>query len=271
VDVASIDWLFPRGLDHHSMFAGVPVADKVMAKVARHLAGLGLLPDAPRPLPHPPERVQAEVAVVGGGAAGLAAARALAVADIRPLILEQEDRLGGRLVLEAPEEHGEVDATSAPIGADVRLGTSVLGLYDDDLGRVLVAVQHAPDGPRILLVKSRAVLFALGGHASVLAFENNDIPGVFSGRAASDLLLRRRILVGDAPAMVGRLAAGGAPSGPSSARGARPALVLTRAPSWAVGRGPPGSAPRPRAHLGARLSFRAARRGGAAWIAMRWW
>jgi sarcosine oxidase subunit alpha len=52
VDVfASIDWLFPRGLDHHSMFAGVPVADKVMAKVARHLAGLGLLPDTPLPFP----------------------------------------------------------------------------------------------------------------------------------------------------------------------------------------------------------------------------
>ncbi|MGQ0505743.1 MAG: (2Fe-2S)-binding protein, partial [Myxococcaceae bacterium] len=35
VDVfASIDWVFPRGMDHHEMFAGVPVAEQVMAKVA---------------------------------------------------------------------------------------------------------------------------------------------------------------------------------------------------------------------------------------------
>src|SRR5262245_6053802 len=40
VDVFStIDLFFPRGLDHHEMFAGVPVAEKVMAKVARQLAG----------------------------------------------------------------------------------------------------------------------------------------------------------------------------------------------------------------------------------------
>src|SRR5262249_17960768 len=97
VDVfASIDWPFPRGLDHRSMFAGVPVGEKVMAAVARHLAGLGLLPDAVPPAPRPPERLEAEVTIVGGGAAGLAAARALAAAGIGALVLEGEDRLGGR-------------------------------------------------------------------------------------------------------------------------------------------------------------------------------
>src|SRR5215472_15669898 len=115
VDVfASIDWLFPRGLDHHSMFAGVPVAEKVMATVARQLAGLGLLPDAVPPAPRPAEHLEAEVTIVGGGAAGLAAARALAASGVAPLILEGEDRLGGRLVLEAPEEHGEARATTPP-------------------------------------------------------------------------------------------------------------------------------------------------------------
>jgi sarcosine oxidase, subunit alpha len=194
--------------------------------VAVPLTGLGLLPDVVEPAPRPPERLDAEVTVVGGGTAGLAAARALSAAGIPVLILEAEDRLGGRLVLEAPEEHGEARATSAPSDAKVRLRTGALALYDDELGRVLVAVEHGPEAPRLMLIKSRSVLFALGGHAGVLPFENNDIPGVFSGRAASDLLLRRRLLVGDAPALIGHGSQLTALQRMFEQEGARPVLVL---------------------------------------------
>ena len=203
VDVfSSIDWLFPKGMDHHSMFAGVPVAEKVMATVARHLAGLGKLPDAAPPPPPPAERLSVDVAVVGAGAAGLAAAEVLAASGLSPLLLEQEDRVGGRWVLGAPED-GSTDAPAVPGGVQLRLETSVLGLYDDELGRVLLAVQRDAEGPRVVLVQARAILFALGGYAPTVPFENNDIPGVFSGRAASDLLLRRRLLIGDAPVILG--------------------------------------------------------------------
>src|SRR5215813_4112504 len=182
VDVfSSIDWLFPKGMDHHSMFAGVPVAEKVMATVARHLAGLGLLPDSAPPPVRPAEQLSVDVVVVGAGAAGLAAAEVLAAAGRPPLLLEQEDRVGGRLVLDAPEE-AAADPVVPP-GIQLRLSTSVVGYYDDELGRVLVAIQRDPEGPRVLLVQARTILFALGGHASTLPFLNNDIPGVFSGRA----------------------------------------------------------------------------------------
>jgi sarcosine oxidase subunit alpha len=212
-------------MDHHSMFAGVPVAEKVMATVARHLAGLGLLPDKAPPEPRPPERLSVDVVVVGAGAAGLAAAEALAAGGASPLLLEQEDRVGGRRVLDAPED-GAAKIPPVPGRVQLRLDTSVLGFYDDELGRLLLAVQRDPEGARVLLVQARDILFAVGGHASTLPFENNDIPGVFSGRAAADLLLRRRLLVGDAPALVG--------SGPQllplarmfQVEGATPALVL---------------------------------------------
>ncbi len=203
VDVfSSIDWLFSKGMDHHSMFAGVPVAEKVMATVARHLAGLGLLPDAAPHPPPPAERLSVEVAVVGAGASGLAAAEVLAANGLSPLLLEQEDRVGGRWMLGAPED-GTTAVPGVAQGMQLRLDTSVLGLYDDELGRVLLAVQHDAEGPRVLLVQARDILFALGGHASLVPFENNDIPGVFSGRAASDLLRRRRLLIGDAPVILG--------------------------------------------------------------------
>ncbi|HET9155300.1 MAG TPA: 2Fe-2S iron-sulfur cluster-binding protein [Myxococcaceae bacterium] len=242
VDVfGSIDWLFPKGMDHHSMFAGVPVAEKVMATVARHLAGLGLLPDSAPPLPRPAEQLSVDVAVVGAGAAGLAAIEVLVASGITPLVLEQEDRIGGRRVLDAPE-NGTSGAPPTIAGAQVRLGTSVLGLYDDELGRVLLAVQRDPEGARVLLIQARSILFAMGGHASMLPFENNDIPGVFSGRAAADLLRRRRLLVGDAPAVIGEGPQLGALARLFRAEGAAPRLVLhtgTGAPPEATVQGAP--------------------------------
>ena len=159
VDVfRSIDWLFPRGLDHHAMFAGVPVAEKVMAKVARQLAGLGLLPEKPAPLRLPAEREEVPVAIVGGGPAGRGAAEALTEAKVTHRLLAR------------PE-------------------ASAIGFFDEGGQRFLAAAST----DRIVLVFARAFLFAHGGTAPLPPFEGNDLPGVFSARAARTLLRWGRV------------------------------------------------------------------------------
>ncbi len=236
VDVfSSIDWLFPGGLDHHAMFAGVRVARRVMVKVARHLAGLGLLPDQPAGERPPAEVLETDVAIAGGGAAGLAAAQVLSAQGVRFVLLEREEALGGRWRLGAPEPGAPASLQLVPGAGTVHLGTTVLGLYNGPRGRFLAAVAVRQGVPRLLLVRAARFLLALGGHASLLPFLENDLPGVFSGRAVSDLVRRRGVLPAESPAVVGH-----GPELPALAKllteaGAAPALVLDTGPNPAPG------------------------------------
>ncbi|MBZ4376953.1 2Fe-2S iron-sulfur cluster-binding protein [Corallococcus sp. AS-1-6] len=199
----TIDWFFPKRLDHHEMFAGVPVAEDVMARVARQLAGLGLLPKEAGPAPLPPRTSHTSVAVVGGGAAGLEAARVLAGQGVPFLLFERDANLGGRLAHGAPEDGAPFvpEATAFPQGSVVRDAT-VIGLYDDEHGRYLAVAAREAANLRLLKVYAKRFLLTVGGHPPTLPFENNDLPGVLAGRAAS-LLLRKHDVAPQVAALVG--------------------------------------------------------------------
>ena len=199
----TIDWFFPKRLDHHEMFAGVPVAEDVMARVARQLAGLGLLPKEAGPQPLPPRTFHTSVAVVGGGAAGLAAARVLAGQGVPFLLFERDANLGGRLVHGAPEDNAPFvpEATAFPQGSVVKNAT-VIGLYDDEHGRYLAVAAQEAGNLRLLKVYAKRFLLTVGGHPPTLPFENNDLPGVIAGRAAS-LLLRKHDVAPQVATLVG--------------------------------------------------------------------
>ncbi len=198
---AATDWLFPHGLDHHEMFAGVPIAQPVMQKVARHLAGLGLLPDEPAPPRASAEVLRPRVAIVGSGPAGLAAATELRARNVPFLLRERERHVGGRLATGALAGNEPIFPELPP--ELVRTNTAVIGLYDDSQGRFLAAVSGAPESPRLLKVYPERFLFATGGHPQLVPFANNDLPGIYAARAASLLLRRHRLLVGDDVVCVG--------------------------------------------------------------------
>lgn len=196
---AATDWLFPHGLDHHQMFAGVPVAEKVLTRVARHLAGLGTLPERPAPEREPAEILRSRVAVVGAGAAGLFAALALAEKKLPFVLVEREDHLGGRLA-HAPLLGNEPPIPESARLPGLRLGSTAIGLFDDEQGRFLGLVE----GARLLKLYADRFLFAPGGHPRNMVFENNDTPGVLAGRAISRLVRRHGVLPGERFALVGR-------------------------------------------------------------------
>jgi monoamine oxidase len=73
-----------------------------------------------------PERREADVAVVGGGLAGLMAARVVAQAGLEPIVLEARERIGGRLQDE-PIGDGEI----------VEMGGQYIGPRDQRLRALL--------------------------------------------------------------------------------------------------------------------------------------
>lgn len=147
--------------------------------------------------------MKTRVAIAGGGASGLSAALSLKQKSIPFLLLEQNPFLGGRLVTGAPTENDPaVPALDAP-AASVRLNTTLIGLYEDENGRFLAAVSQEPEGARMIKVYAERFLICTGGHPQLPPFENNDLPGIYDGRAASLLIRRHRVGIGEKIAMLG--------------------------------------------------------------------
>jgi sarcosine oxidase subunit alpha len=159
----AIDWAYPGGLNHHEMFAGVPVAETVMAKVARQLAGFGELPDANKSIAKATVQTTS-VCVLGMGRAG-AAARA-------------------RLV-----ERG-VDAAGIDRTTEAGSGREAVGVYRDGSGLAVVA--RGEGG--LSVVRPRALLVCTGSRDQTLCFAGNDRPGVFTAWAMLQLIERHRVL-----------------------------------------------------------------------------
>ena len=196
--LAASDFLFPQGVDHHKLMAGVPGMGSLLGSFARRVAGLGRLPDGALPA-RPAERLELPLLIVGGGRAGLEAA-----ARFGPLATLVDDGavLGGAVCALEPKRAEALARRARERGARLLERTSVLSLSrepDDGTERV-TALLVGPE--RTWVVRSSAVLLATGRHDAVPAFPNNDLPGIFSARAAL-LAWHSDVLIGSRIALVG--------------------------------------------------------------------
>jgi sarcosine oxidase subunit alpha len=194
--LGAVDFLFSRGLDHHTLMTGSSVLNKLANKVVRQLSGLGKLPStAATELPDV-KRFDVDVCVIGGGPAGLSAAIATAMAGRSTLVLDDQLRAGGSLRADPRTGRRSADdqlAAATSIGVRLLSRSTAIGFFPEDDGGVLAV--SSPD--RLYRVYARAWIWATGGYAVNLPFPDNDRPGVIAARAVGRLLVDHGIVAGD--------------------------------------------------------------------------
>ncbi len=187
--------------------------DRLYEPFLRRMAGLGRAPELPDPDAYDHRHAHCDVLVVGGGAAGLAAALAASRGGARVMIVDEQAEWGGGL-LDAAEYLdgrpamdwvGAVVATLADM-PDVRLlpRTTAIGYYDHNYLVLLerVADHLAPTErrgrirQRVWHVRAKQVVLATGAHERPLVFADNDRPGVMLASAAAAYAHRYGVLPG---------------------------------------------------------------------------
>lgn len=189
-----IDKLMPVGFYYKTMINPKPLWP-VFEHFIRHAAGLGVIDPDAQPEGYHHEYRYTDVAVVGGGPAGMAAALAAAQSGARVTLLDEQDTLGGMLrgdtrtkVQEGPyagqtgyEVAANLTAQLQAAGVTVWTGAVAFGAYE---GHQL-GVQR---GKTMIELRYKRLVLATGTFDRPAVFTGNDLPGIMLGTAAQRLL-----------------------------------------------------------------------------------
>ncbi len=201
----------PAGFYYKTFMAPGWAWEEVYEPLIRRAAGLGRLEPVAAAHAPPAETVHdhADVLVVGAGAAGLAAARALAAAGCRVLLIEQDAVPGGG-TLDDPRFAAWREASLATLAASpavrVLTSTTVVGAYGHGVFGALETLAPAEAAAfgglreRFRVIRAPRVVLATGATERLIAFPGNDRPGVMTAGAALSYLRRYGVAVGRHPA-----------------------------------------------------------------------
>lgn len=175
-------------------------------KVIRKSAGLGRAPSGVDTNRYLHRHAHCDLLVVGAGPSGLSAALAAGRAGARVLLVEQDWRLGGRLLSEEALVDG-MPGRKWAAGAESELRalpnvcvlprSSVFGYFDQNLlGIEEQLAERTVALRRMWKVRAARVVLATGALERTLVFANNDLPGIMLAHSAQTYLNRYAVLAG---------------------------------------------------------------------------
>jgi sarcosine oxidase subunit alpha len=198
---------FPAGFYYKTFMHPLGAWETIYEPAIRRAAGLGVAPSDPDPDHYGFEFAHCEIAVVGAGPAGLAAALAGARAGVRVILFDEQAEMGGSLLSETGATIDGESASAwvaralAELAASARVTllprTQVFGYYHQNF---LAAQQRLTDHlakpgadrprERLWQVRAKHVVIATGAHERPLVFPDNDRPGIMLAGAARTLATR---------------------------------------------------------------------------------
>jgi sarcosine oxidase, subunit alpha len=193
--------LMPVGF-YYKTFIRPRFAWELAERVIRAATGVGSLPTDRAPQMKPSRHVHTDVLVIGGGVAGLSAAKAAAARDEHVLLVD-EGRIGD--AIPPGPARDRIDALRAELdGAarvEVRERHVAIGVYEGPLVPVV-----GPD--ELLEVEPERVVVATGAAESHVVFPGNELPGVWLGRGAARMAGVHRVAPGSSAVVVTETAEG---------------------------------------------------------------
>lgn len=156
-----------------------------------------------------------EIAVIGAGPAGLCAALSAASLGAQVTLFDRKEKIGGQLVKQTHKFFGSKQHYASQRGIEIPnilfqdttevqknnisfcLNTWVLGYYSEE--NLLLTEQNN----RLQSFKPQKIIVATGASENMLAFPNNDLPGIYGAGAVQTLMNEQGVLPGKRVLMVG--------------------------------------------------------------------
>lgn len=181
-------------------------------KYIRKAAGLGKVPTAEDPDQYDKINHHAEVLIVGGGPAGLSAAKALVGSGLRVILVDEKNEFGGSLLSSTKTINSQqcldwVSETLALLQSDPNFTllyrTTAFGYYDHNfVGAVERRTDHLGERipgtrQRLHRIRAKKVILTTGALERPLVYGNNDVPGCMLASAVSTYINRYAVVPGN--------------------------------------------------------------------------